>query len=188
MKKVALSGNIGCGKSYVANIIKNYGVCVLDCDKIAAQVRNAHSDLLSNMFQMDANDTKLMADVVFSDDLKRKQLEDFLYPKILEELNRNFILYEKETLVVVEVPLLYEKGWETLFDEVWIVACKEATALQRLMKYRHIDESEARRRLAKQMPLNEKIQRADVIIYNEEGEDVKGQIQDLLKKEGVRLC
>ena len=185
MKKIALTGNIGCGKSYVAKIMQSYGVCVFDCDKIAMEVRNQNLETLSKMFHIDAKDTQKLADLVFHDDVKRKQLENFLYPMIQEEILRLFSLHQDKALVVIEIPLVYEKGWEFLFDEIWVVACDEKTAMQRLMKYRNMSEEEATRRLHKQMPLSEKVQRAHVVLYNEEENEIEAQIQCLLKKEGI---
>lgn len=186
MKKIALTGNIGCGKSYVAKHLAQQGVFVFDCDIIAKDVRNAHIDEISNMFSIDAKDTKQLATVVFSDDVKRIQLENFLYPLIIEHLHILFDKYQNEKMIVVEVPLLYEKNWEVYFDEVWVVSVKEELALKRLKAFRNMNEEEAKMRLAKQMPLSEKEKMADVIIFNNEEDDVEKQLHYLLRKEGIQ--
>jgi len=187
MKKIALTGNIGCGKSYVSRHLAKQGVFVFDCDKIAFEVRNAHIDSISKMFEIDATDTKQLASVIFSEDAKRIKLENYLYPFILEKMNALFQEYKDEKIIVIEVPLLYEKNWDIYFDEVWVVSVKEETAIKRLINDRNMKEEDVRARLKKQMPLQKKEEKADFIIYNNEEDDIETQIQYLLKKEGV-LC
>ena len=102
-------------------------------------------------------------------------------------MNALFQEYKDEKIIVVEVPLLYEKNWDIYFDEVWVVNVKEETAIKRLINYRNMKEEDVSARLKKQMPLKEKEEKADFIIYNNEEDDIETQIQYLLKKEGV-LC
>ena len=130
MKKIALTGNIGCGKSYVAKHLAKQGVFVFDCDVIAKEIRTKYQNEIAGMFSVDVSDTKALADLIFSNDVYRIQLEMFLYPKIMEALQSVFISYAGEKLIVVEVPLLYEKHWEQYFDEVWVVSAKEEIALK----------------------------------------------------------
>jgi len=90
-------------------------------------------------------------------------------------------------MVVVEVPLLFEVKWEAFFDEIWVVASDEELLFQRLLKYRGVSTKEAKRRLARQMPQNEKIARADVVFYNNsDKENLKRQIYDILKANDVK--
>ena len=184
MKRIALTGNIGCGKSYVSKHLAKLGVFVFDCDVLAKEVRAQYSDDISAMFHVDATNPKALASVVFASDEKRVQLENFLYPKIIEKMMDIFKQYENEEIVVIEVPLLFEKNWDGYFDEVWVVSTKEEIALERLLKYRNMSKEEAKQRLQKQMPLIEKEKRADFIIYNNE-EDVEKQIVQYMKKEGI---
>ena len=70
------------------------------------------------------------------------------------------------TAAVLDVPLLFEAGWEDMADEVWVVYADEATQLKRLMERNRLSEMLARQRIAAQMPLAEKRKRADVVIDN----------------------
>lgn len=185
MKKIALSGNIGCGKSYVAKIIESHGVFVLDCDKIAAMLRKQYKVEIAHLLSMDAKDNKSIANIVFHDQKKQELLEGFLYPKILDELEVQFKARVKDKIIVVEVPLVYEKGWEKYFDEVWIVACCEETSILRMMEERNYTKEEVRLRLSKQFPIEEKIKRADYVFENNLGSRVDLQIIQKLEKEGV---
>lgn len=185
MKKIALSGNIGCGKSYVANIIKSHGVFVLDCDKIAALLREQYKNEIAHLLSMDAKDNKSIAYTIFHDQKKQELLEAFLYPKILKELEVQYKAHDKDKIIVVEVPLLYEKGWEKYFDEVWVVACNEETSIKRMIEERNYTKQDVKLRLSKQMAIEEKMRRADYVFMNNLDDQVALQVDQKLKKEGV---
>lgn len=185
MKKIALTGNMGSGKSYVGHLIARFGVFVLDIDEVAKQVREEQESEIIKMFAL--SDPKALATLIFNDSHKREQLEQFLYTYMLEKMDAFFTEHQEEKISVVEVPLLFEKGWEQYFDEVWCVSCSSHTAMQRLKKYRHIDEDVYRKRLAQQMNNKEKEAKSTHIIYNNEEDDVLKQISKLLKKEGYNV-
>ena len=184
MKKIALTGNMGTGKSFVLNCIKEYGVFVMNVDVLAKEVRQDHLDEIRKQFQ--CSDEKTLAKLIFNDETKSVALEKILYPFMIEKMKLYFEQHNTEFLVVVEVPLLFEKKWEKYFDEVWLVISSQEKALERLNTYRHITKEDALLRLRKQMPLEEKVKKANEIIYNET-EDVKEQIECLLRKEGF-IC
>src|SRR5205085_856942 len=105
--------------------------------------------------------------IVFADAEKKRALEQILHPRIrrqwrLEaERPRN-----SAELIFADIPLLYETGGETLCDGVVVVACSPRVQLERLMKRMGLDESEAQRMIDGQMPLTEKIARADHVVWN----------------------
>lgn len=195
MKKVGLTGIMGAGKSSVIELLKAYGIIVLDCDKINADLlkkgNTGYRELLrvfdtSILDEHSEIDKRKMSDVVFGNDENRKKAEHILHPLIQQEIMRELQNYKAQKLIVVEVPLLFEVKWESFFDEVWVVASDEKLLLQRLLKYRGIDETEARRRLAHQMPQDVKIANADVVFYNNlDKENLKRQIYDILKANEV---
>ena len=89
--------------------------------------------------------------------------------------------HAKESIVVVEVPLLFEVHWEDAFDEVRVVAWDEQLLLSRLKLYRQMSKEEALRRLRLQLTQQEKIKRADVVFYNNsDSASLKRQICDIL--------
>ena len=159
MKKIGLTGVMGAGKSSVIALLKKHDINVLDCDAInheLLQKGNKGYLKLVSLFEKqildeDENiDKAKMADVIFRNDQSRKLVESFLHPMIKEEINER-IKKIQEKIVVVEVPLLFEIGWENEFDEIWVVCCNEDLRLQRLVKYRGVSYEEAKRRIAKQM-------------------------------------
>lgn len=175
MKKIGLTGVMGAGKSSVIAILKEEGVTVLDCDRIndelLEQGREGYTALVAEFSENildDAGviDRRKMSDLVFCNPINKKKAEAILHPLIQAEIMRQMQEHKEEDLVVAEVPLLFEVHWESFFDEVWVIACEEELLLQRLQQQRHVSLTEAKRRLAAQLPQEQKIQMADVVIYN----------------------
>jgi len=109
-----------------------------------------------------------MRSIVFADADKKRALEQILHPRIrrqwsLEaERRRN-----SADLFFADIPLLYETGGETLCDSVVVVACSPSVQLERLVARTHLDRSAAEQMIRSQMPLAEKIRRADHIAWND---------------------
>lgn len=193
MKKIGLTGVMGAGKSSVIDILKQADITVLDCDAInndllkkgnkgyQKMVETFLDDIVNDQQELDK---QKMSDLIFSDPEKKKQAEAILHPMIKEEITKTLAIVQNQKLAVVEVPLLFEVHWEDFFDEIWVVAADHDIILKRLMKYRHVSENEAIRRLNAQMPQAEKIQRSDVVLWNNgDKKALKQQIHDILNKE-----
>lgn len=108
-----------------------------------------------------------MRSIVFADADKKRALEQILHPRIrrqwsLEaERRRN-----SNDLFFADIPLLYETGGETLCDSVVVVACSPSVQLERLVARTQLDRSAAEQMIRSQMPLAEKIRRADHVVWN----------------------
>lgn len=175
MKLIGLTGVMGAGKSSVIKILGQMQIKVLDCDKINADLCRIHEQgydevvaafgtcILNDMQEID---TQKLSNLIFQNPEKKAQLEGILHPLIKQEIRHEVALCHDEMLVV-EVPLLFEVKWESFFDEVWVVGCKEAILLERLQTYRYISKEEAQIRLAHQMPQEEKLKRGDVVLMND---------------------
>lgn len=185
MKRIALTGNMGSGKSYVGHLIEGFGVFVLDIDEVAADVRKTREPEILAMF--DVKNAQALADIIFRSTMDKQRLEQFLYPYMLVEMEAFFNKHSNEKCCFVQVPLLFEKEWEIYFDEIWCVVCSQKVALKRLKQYRHIDEKSALLRLAHQDDIQSKMKRSSHIIHNNEKDDVFAQIKMLLEKEGYHV-
>lgn len=174
---IGLTGGIGCGKSSVLPVFEKIGFAIVDSDRIAAEI---YSDSESRRFvrerfgsdavTADGNiDKAAIARVVFSDKAALADLEAFMHPRIREEWQRR-IRDASPKNVVVEVPLLFEKNYEKDFDVTVCVAASPEIQLARL-EQRGLPEDQARARIAAQMPLAEKIRRADIVIFNDGSRD-----------------
>lgn len=191
MKKIGLTGVMGAGKSSVITLLKQEHITVLDCDAINAKLLEKGERGYLALIQRFSNaivnesfaiDKQKMSDLIFSQKELREEAEAILHPLIQEEIQKELKLHEQEALVVVEVPLLFEVKWESFFDEVWVVACEEEILLQRLQQYRNIAPEEAKRRLAVQMSQKEKIEKAQVVLWNQGNlHSLKQQIYDILE-------
>lgn len=192
IKWIAITGVIGSGKSSVIQLLKQENYQVLDCDEIAHDCLNigetAYQEVLKafpkTILNKDGSiSRKVLAEIVFKDEEARRCLESIVHPQVLKKLMLAKAQCE-EFFLFVEVPLLYECGWEQYFDEVWVVASEEAAILERLRVKRGMSLEQIRERLENQIPLSEKIKRADFVLMNDEGlTQLLVQIQERLKEE-----
>jgi len=171
VKRIGLTGPIGGGKSTVAEILRGAGVPVLDADAIAHEGLFAEREVICAAFpeacEEGVPDRKKLAAVVFKNDAARKKLEAILHPYVRRQIAERLARLEREgaPLVVLEIPLLFETGWERDLDGVLVVTAPAELRYQRLWA-RGIAEAEARRREAAQLPPGEKVRRADWVIEN----------------------
>ena len=190
MKKIALSGVMGAGKSSVIAVLKEAGIPVFDCDEINAQLLRpkeaGHAALLERYGSrfIDAKgeiDRQALSDHMFETAEGRREVEAILHPLIKQRLQGEMAHCGSE-IAVAEVPLLFECGWQDAFDETWVVAADEDILIARL-KGRGVSEQEARRRLAAQMSQEEKIALCDVVLYNNaDRESLKRQVLSCLER------
>ena len=190
MKKIALSGVMGAGKSSVIAVLKETGIPVFDCDEINAQLLRpkeaGHAALLERYGSrfIDAKgviDRQALSDHMFETTEGRREVEAILHPLIKQRLQEEMAHCGSE-IAVAEVPLLFECGWQDAFDETWVVAADEDILIARL-KGRGVSEQEARRRLAAQMSQEEKIALCDVVLYNNaDRESLKRQVLSCLER------
>jgi dephospho-CoA kinase len=175
MLKVALTGGIATGKSYVLNRLRLSGVPCLDADDLAHGVMaggTAASQAVAARFgagMLDADgavDRRKLAPVVFADAAARRDLESIVHPAVYRAIEaglRAFELIGGSPVAVVDVPLLYETGHAGSFARVVATVCAPELQLARLQA-RGLSEADARQRLAAQMPAAEKAARADFVI------------------------
>ena len=162
MLKIAITGNIAAGKSEVEKIIsENYPV--YDADKIAHK-------FLGNV------DRRALGEKVFNDPIARKELESFIHPKVKDEI-LNIFTKITTPVVFVSIPLLFETGFDKLFDKVLFVQCNDDIRLEHLMKRNNFTKEQALARMNSQMPQEEKIAKSDYVIYNNSSlDELKKQV------------
>jgi dephospho-CoA kinase len=167
MRVIGLTGNIGCGKSTVAGMLRDLGVAVIDLDAVARQVRNNDADARRKIeARFGTIDARALAAVVFNDRGALHDLEAILHPLVRNEARARLAELESagveasciEAIKLLESPLLDR------CDQTWVVRCDLADAVRRLASSRGMDEAEARRRLANQSSQDAKIAAADVVI------------------------
>lgn len=189
---IGLTGGVASGKSTVAKRLQALGAVVLGADKFARDAVEPHTpgwiqvkEAFPEVIRDDQSiDRRLLGEIVFAQEEKRKVLEGIIHPQVLTMLQREARLAEQESKVVVaEVPLLYEVGWEDLMDQVWVVYVHPETQLQRLLERSGFSREQAGRIIASQMPLEEKVRRADQVIDNNGTLEMTWEQVDALWKE-----
>ena len=172
MKKIGLTGGIASGKSFAADYIKSKGYRVIDADLITKTLLKDDTVLseikasFPTVFQHDQLDKKALADMIFSDSFKKRTLEAIIHPRVYQAMRQALTLYLDEPFVILDVPLLYETYQADLYDMVMVIYVDHSTQLKRLMTRDQLTEKEALARINAQMPLSEKIEKADIVIDN----------------------
>ena len=174
MLLAGLTGNYGMGKSTVLHIFEKLGAVTRDSDEIVGSlfeeedvIRRIRHILGDRVFYKSGRlNKKKVARIIFRDDTLRRSLEDIVHPLVFERVRTLADgLKGTEKVVIVEVPLLFERGYQDRFDRTITVYTEEDVALYRLGK-RGIKVKEAAARLSSQLPIKEKMKRADFVIDN----------------------
>lgn len=180
MRRVALTGNIASGKSTVARVWERLGAVVVDADTLARQaVEPGTPGLAAVVRRFGAHvltadgrlDRAALRAIVFADAGARRELERILHPEIQRLRAEEDARLERDgvRVVVHMIPLLFEVGLETEFDEVVFVDSPADVRLRRLMASRGLEEAEARRMVEAQMPPAMKRSGATLVLRNEGG-------------------
>ncbi len=171
--KLGLTGGMGCGKSSALLYFAECGAAVVESDRIVRELLAndsvVHKDVRAafgpEVFDSEGRpDHRAIARIVFADRSALERLEAILHPRVRATWKRR-IEAEPERTAVVEIPLLFEKNLEKSFDFSLCVVSDAATARDRLAK-RGLNEEEISLRIARQMPLSQKIALADFVILN----------------------
>lgn len=167
-----VSASIACGKSSFIKIANELGFESLSADLIANEITRKNAAVLAEMFLLNLDkegkiDKKALANLIFKDKKAKEKLENFMHPKIREELLRKMqILEQKGRIFFVELPLFFESDfYQNLGKSVLIYAPKNVS-LQRLMQRDGLDKDEALRRIKSQMDIEKKREMADFVIEN----------------------
>lgn len=175
MRVIAITGGIASGKTTVLNHLKTLGAACIDADAISRTLTAPGGAALpairqafgQGVFQQDgALNRRALGALVFGDGEARGRLNAIVHPLVRAEMERQLrrLRLQGERVAVLDVPLLYESGMETLADEVWLVAVPAEVQLQRLMARDGYTREEALARIHSQMPLEQKRARADLVI------------------------
>ncbi len=167
MKVIGLTGNIGCGKTTAAEMLRELGVAVVDLDAVARQIRNNDAEARRRIeARFGTIEAGALARVVFSDPAALRELEEILHPLVRNETRARLAELEAAGVeaACIEAIKLLESPLHDACDETWVVRCDEADALARLVSSRGMSAEEAHRRLANQSPQEEKVAAADVVI------------------------
>ena len=197
IRRIALTGGIATGKSYVAGRIREAGVPIVDADVLSREVVAPGTPGLAAVrkrFGPDSvrrdgtMDRVRMAQIVFKDKRARLDLEAIIHPAVQKAIDEFFATLPKRTpFAVADIPLLFETGRENQFNAVVVVACPRGMQLQRLMERNKLSKDDAERRLNAQLPIEKKVEKATHVIRTDGTfEDTDRQVAELIEKLGAK--
>ena len=188
MQVIGLTGGIATGKSTVSAILKKAGAVIIDADRIAREVVKkglpAYREIVENfgetvLLSNGEINRSVLGDLIFNDPRKKKLLNRIVHPHVRRETNRQLKDMENsspDTIAVLDIPLLFEAEMHKDLSEVIVVYAPEHIQVKRLMKRDNISEADAVARVRSQMPIEEKKNRATIVIDN------SGTMEDTRKR------
>ena len=179
---IGLTGSIAVGKSKVLEILKDLSYKTVNMDDISHEVLN-YDDIRSKIASMISADVvinnkvdrKKLSSIVFNDKKKLEILNNIVHGKIIEEMI-NIINNNKEEILIIEVPLLFELNLEKYFDKIIVIYTNKDLQCERIMKRNNIDKERAKKLISTQMDIDEKRKKTKYIIENEK--DIKSLIEN----------
>ncbi len=179
---IGLTGGIASGKSTVSAMLAELGAYIVDADKIAHEIvapgqpawREIVDHFGENVLLPDEKiDRKLLGNLIFENISERTWLEKITHYRIKERVEQILgqVRNQGYAVAVLDIPLLFEAGWQDMADEIWVVYVNESTQLSRLISRSNVLPEQAAARIKAQMSLSEKINYADVIIDNNKDVD-----------------
>ena len=178
MRRVALTGGIATGKSHVRAQFETLGVPTIDADVLARQAVAPGSpglDAVIARFGREVLDAqgnlnrRTLSELVFADEQARRDLEAIVHPAVRGAIDRWLASLDpaRHAIAIADIPLLFETGREHEFDIVIVTACDPESQVKRVVARDGIGETEARLRVAAQLPIAEKVRRADYVIHTD---------------------
>lgn len=186
--RIGLTGGIAAGKSMVSGLLAELGAWILDADAISREVVEPGTEGLKavaaefgeKVLLPDGTlDRRALGAEVFGDPQKLERLNGILHPIIKAEMLKRAAEIEEQhpkDIVIFDVPLLIESGWQDVADEVWLVSAPIEQRIRRIAMRDGLDEKQAMERISAQMTDEQKAKYADVIINN------GGSIQELKER------
>ena len=190
MITAGLTGGIGCGKSYVADLLRRRHIPVYDTDKEAkrlmmesATIRRGLVDWVGERAYMPDGtlDRERIASYLFASPLHAERINRLVHPVVQDDFLQ-WVDKQDGPLVVMECAILYESGFDRLVDEVLLVRAPERVCLERVMKRDGASDAQVKARMAAQMSDEERCSRAHYIINNDGNSDVEGALRDIWVK------
>jgi dephospho-CoA kinase len=196
MPFIGLTGGYGTGKTTVLKFFRSMGSYTVNADSIVHNLLRSPAiikrlaallgkNILTKRAQRVVINRKRMAEIIFNDPDKRMAVEKLLHPEVIKEASnmlKQIMAKDKRAVIVFEVPLMFEGGYQDIFDKTIMVYCTAKTAIKRLMMT-GLSEEEIKQRMKAQMPSSKKKAMADYVINNNAGiVKTKAQVKNIFLK------
>lgn len=187
MKKIGITGGIGSGKSTVSKVFALLNVPIYNADNRAKYLLNNDADVVLKVKQVFGNDIylnkeldrKKMAAQVFEQPFLLQQLNEIVHPAVFKDFDKWCDEHQQEPYILKEAALIFETIIHQKLDAVMMVSSPENLRIERVMKRDSITKEQVLARIKNQMSEEEKLNRADYIIYNDELQLVIPQVVQL---------
>jgi dephospho-CoA kinase len=186
---IGLTGGIATGKTSVSNYLATtYNLPILDADIYARAAVTVGSPILKQIVERYGANILLpdgtlnrqqLGNIIFSNLEERSWLEQQIHPEVRAKIIHERLKIKDEKIIVIVIPLLFESGMTDLVTEIWVVCCSEQQQIERLMGRDSLTFGQAKQRINSQMPIQEKCDRADVVLDNSSTLEILLQQVDL---------
>lgn len=184
---IGVTGGIGSGKTTVCKIFEELGAKVIYADELAKNLMTNDENLKRKIIKIFGNEAyiggklnrKFIADAIFTDEKKKKELESVVHPAVIKEILSEFKKLAKNksvNFVIVEAALIFESGFDNELDYVIVVDADEETKIKRVMERDKCSREEVLKRMRSQMDVRKKRELADILLQND------GDIEELRNK------
>lgn len=164
---IGLTGGIASGKTTASKYFESHLIPVIDSDAIVKELWLTQHDMLDQIESVfNTLDKTLIASSIFSDKERRETLNRIVHPYVFDEINRKIKSLRDERMIVIDMPLLFEVGYQDQVDYTALVYTDEQTALKRLVERDGLSKIAAKQRVEAQMPIEEKRKIADFVLDN----------------------
>ena len=174
---IGLTGSIGTGKSEAARQLEALGASIISADEVGHEAYTPNTEAWEqviaafgdDILQDDGDiDRRKLGTIVFSDPSQLEKLNQIMHPRMARMVADKIEVLRDQgvNVVVVEAALLFEAGWDTLVEEVWVTDSPEHIVIGRLKERNGLSEEEAKKRINSQMGRAERIERSDFVINN----------------------
>lgn len=192
---IGLTGGIATGKTTVSNYLRDrYGFPILDADVYAKEAVEVDSPIFQEIVKRYGSEIQLenralnrtkLGDIIFNNIEEKTWLEAQIHPYVRKRFQEVIDSLDNH-IIVLSIPLLIEANLTHLVSEIWVVFCDYEQQIQRLQQRNHLTEQQAIARINNQLPLTEKITRADVVLDNSGSLDCLYQQIDQNFKERIQ--
>lgn len=181
--KIAITGGIGSGKSYVCQRLKQRGVDIYDCDSAAKRLIRSSDEIKASLISLVGNDAytgdgrfnkAAIAQFLLASESNAKAIDSIVHPAVAKD-------FEGSGYTWMECAILYESGFDRLVDKVIVVTAPETLRIERIVARDGISPERAQEWIARQWPQDEVRRRADYEITNDGQNDIDKQIDEIFK-------
>ena len=193
-RRIGLTGGIASGKSTIANYIKKYrDIPILDADQYSKELIKPKGNcykkvvayfgpqIVDEYSSVNEINRALLKKIIFENSIHRKWIQNLLHPLIKEKMIEKCNQFDKNKILLLVIPLLFEAKFTDICTEIWLVKCPKEVQKKRLMKRNIISENEAEKIINLQLNFEDKSKFSDVILDNSDNKQLwKNTIQKLV--------